>query len=97
MVPGWDLALKSMVVGERSIVRVVDTANLGYGSQGVPPFIAPNAQLEFDITLLDAQAPTLNIDFDSIATLDNTPVRYTIWTMSSFTVSVPKKRRLLLA
>ena len=75
MITGWDYAIRSMEVGERALIRVVDTDNLGYGQQGVPPLIRPNQQLEFDITLLDCQPPTLNIDFDSIATLDNTPVR----------------------
>ena len=79
MVSGWDLALRSMKVGERAIVRVVDTDKLGYGTAGVPPLIQPNQQLEFDITLLDCQSPTLNIDFDSIATLDNTPVRFLVF------------------
>mmetsp|Transcript_1934 Transcript_1934/g.4452 ORF Transcript_1934/g.4452 Transcript_1934/m.4452 type:complete len:223 (-) Transcript_1934:228-896(-) len=73
MINGWDYAVRSMEVGERALIRVVDTDNLGYGQQGVPPLIQPNQQLEFDITLLDCQPPTLNIDFDSIATLDNTP------------------------
>ena len=76
MINGWDYAIRSMEVGERALIRVVDTDNLGYGQQGVPPLIQPNQQLEFDITLLDCQPPTLNIDFDSIATLDNTPVRF---------------------
>jgi FKBP-type peptidyl-prolyl cis-trans isomerase len=79
MVPGWDAAVRSMQVGERAVVRVVDSEKLGYGSVGVPPLILPGQQLEFDITLLDCQPPTLNIDFDSIATLDNTPVRVPFW------------------
>ena len=79
MINGWDYAIRSMEVGERALIRVVDTENLGYGQQGVPPLIKPNQQLEFDITLLDCQPPTLNIDFDSIATLDNTPVRFILF------------------
>ena len=74
MVSGWDKALRTMKVGERAIIRVVDTS-LGYGSAGVPPLIPPNAELEFDVELLDAQPPMTNIDFDSIATADSTPVR----------------------
>ena len=62
-----------MTVGERAIVRVVDPS-LGYGLAGVPPLIPPNAMLEFDIEILDTQLPTENIDFDSIATADSTPV-----------------------
>ena len=73
MVTGWDKALRTMTVGERAIIRVTDP-NLGYGVAGVPPLIPSNAELEFDIELLDAQPPMTNIDFDSIAVADNTPV-----------------------
>ena len=73
MVTGWDKALRTMTVGERAIIRVTDP-NLGYGVAGVPPLIPSNAELEFDIALLDAQPPMTNIDFDSIAVADNTPV-----------------------
>jgi len=72
MVKGWEKALRTMSVGERAIVRVTDP-ELGYGSTGVPPLIPPNAQLEFDIEVLDTQLPTANIDFDSLANSDNTP------------------------
>eukprot|EP00339_Tiarina_fusa_P006381 CAMPEP_0117062918 /NCGR_PEP_ID=MMETSP0472-20121206/43879_1 /TAXON_ID=693140 ORGANISM="Tiarina fusus, Strain LIS" /NCGR_SAMPLE_ID=MMETSP0472 /ASSEMBLY_ACC=CAM_ASM_000603 /LENGTH=269 /DNA_ID=CAMNT_0004782329 /DNA_START=65 /DNA_END=871 /DNA_ORIENTATION=+ len=72
MVAGWDKALRSMSVGERAIVRVTDPT-LGYGEAGVPPFVPANAQLEFDIELLESQPATANIDFDSLATADNTP------------------------
>lgn len=74
MVKGWEKALRTMQVGERAIVRVTDP-QLGYGVAGVPPLIPPNAQLEFDIQVLDTQLATTNIDFDSLATADNTPVR----------------------
>jgi len=73
MVKGWEQALRTMTVGERAVVRVVDPS-LGYGLTGVPPLIPPNAMLEFDIEILDTQLPTENIDFDSIATADSTPV-----------------------
>jgi hypothetical protein len=74
MVAGWDKALRSMAVGERAIVRVTDPG-LGYGEAGMPPFVPSNSQLEFDIELLDSQPATANIDFDSLANADNTPVR----------------------
>lgn len=74
MIKGWDKAVRTMRVGERAIIRVTDP-ELGYGSQGVPPLIPSNAQLEFDVEVLDTQAPTTNIDFDSLANADNTPVR----------------------
>ena len=77
MIKGWDQALRTMVVGERAIVRVTDP-ELGYGATGVPPLIPGNAQLEFDVEVLDTQLPTTNIDFDSLATADSTPVRGTL-------------------
>jgi FKBP-type peptidyl-prolyl cis-trans isomerase len=75
MILGWEKALRTMSVGERAVVRVTDP-DLGYGAAGVPPLIPPNAELEFDIEVLDSQPPMTNIDFDSLATADNTPVRY---------------------
>ena len=76
MIPGWDAALRSMVVGERATVRVAP--ELAYGSQGIPSLVPPNSPIELDVELLDVQPPTLNIDFDSIATADNTPVRSSV-------------------
>ena len=73
MVLGWEKAIRSMSVGERAIIRVKDPA-LGYGAAGVPPLIPPNSELEFDIEILDTQPAMANIDFDSLATADNTPV-----------------------
>jgi hypothetical protein len=82
MVLGWEKALRTMTVGERAIIRLTD-ANLGYGAAGVPPLIPPNAEIEFDIELLDTQPPMANIDFDSIANMDSTPVRQFIQSSSS--------------
>lgn len=73
MIPGWDQALRSMVVGERAVIRITDP-ELAYGSSGIPTLIPPNSPIELDVELLDVQEPTLNIDFDSIAMADNTPV-----------------------
>ena len=73
MIKGWGRALRTMSVGERAIIRITDP-ELGYGAQGVPPFVPPNACLEFDVEVLDTQLPTTNIDFDSLANADNTPV-----------------------
>jgi hypothetical protein len=73
MIVGWEKALRSMTVGERAVIRISDPT-LGYGPAGVPPLIPPNAELEFDVEILDTQPPTANIDFDSLAMADNTPV-----------------------
>jgi FK506-binding protein 1 len=73
MIAAWDKALRSMTIGERAVIRVKDPS-FGYGAVGVPPLIPPNAELEFDVEVLDAQPAMANIDFDSLATADNTPV-----------------------
>ena len=51
MVPGWDAALRTMKEGERATVRITDP-DYGYGAVGVPPFVPPNAELEFDIEVI---------------------------------------------
>lgn len=56
MIQGWDEALPTMNVGERAIVRVEDTQKYGYGREGVPPVIPPNAVIEMDIEVLGAEA-----------------------------------------
>jgi hypothetical protein len=72
MINGWDKALRTMKIGERSIVRITDPG-LAYGGAGFPPLIPPNAVVEVDLTVLDAQPATANIDFDSLAMSDATP------------------------
>ena len=73
MIQGWDKAIRTMRVGERAIVRICDPS-LGYGAVGVPPLVPPNAEIEVDLEILDAQAPMANIDFDNLALADSTPV-----------------------
>lgn len=73
MIEGWDKAILTMAVGERSLFKITDP-KLGYGDTGVPNLIPPNAQLEIDLEILDSQSATANIDFDSLAMLDSTPV-----------------------
>ncbi len=67
MIAGWERAVRSMRVGERSLVRITDAQQFGYGAAGVHPVVPPNAVLELDLELLDAQPATANIDFDSLA------------------------------
>lgn len=54
MVPGWDAALRTMKEGERATVRITDP-DYGYGAVGVPPFVPPNANLEFDIEVINIE------------------------------------------
>lgn len=56
VVPGWTEALQRMKVGDEWILYVPPA--LGYGVQGGPPRIPPNAVLVFRLRLLDvAQTP----------------------------------------
>lgn len=73
MIEGWDKALRTMSIGERSVVRIVDP-QLAYGDKGVYPLIPSNAVIEMDVEILDSQPATANIDFDSLALVaDATP------------------------
>ena len=51
MVSGWDLALKSMSIGERAEFFI--GPQHCYGAAGIPPVIPPRAELKFDVEVLD--------------------------------------------
>ena len=55
VIPGWQMALTQMKVGERR--RVVIPPDLAYGPTGSPPVIPPNATLTFDIILISGTDP----------------------------------------
>ncbi|HET8975049.1 MAG TPA: FKBP-type peptidyl-prolyl cis-trans isomerase [Solirubrobacterales bacterium] len=50
VIPGWDQGVEGMKVGGRR--QLVIPPDLGYGAQGSPPDIPPNATLVFVIDLL---------------------------------------------
>jgi FKBP-type peptidyl-prolyl cis-trans isomerase FkpA len=53
VIKGWDEAVPGMRIGEIRKLTIPPTA--GYGAQGRPPAIPPNATLVFEIELLNVQ------------------------------------------
>lgn len=74
MVEGWEKALSTMTVGERSTVRILDATAWGYGEVGFPPLVPGECpELIMDMTVLNSEKPQ-SYSLDSMLN-PNTPVR----------------------
>ena len=55
MIPGFDEGVAGMKVGDKR--RLILPPDLAYGPQGRPPLIPPNAELTFDVELMEIAQP----------------------------------------
>merc|ERR1712216_418328 len=55
VISGWEVGIKAMKVGEKSEFFI--SSQYGYKKKGIPPIIPPNADLFFEIEIIDAETP----------------------------------------
>ena len=51
VIRGWDEGVMLMSLGEKAILHI--SSDYGYGSRGVQGYIPPNADLDFEVELLE--------------------------------------------
>ncbi|KAG9322676.1 hypothetical protein KVV02_008253 [Mortierella alpina] len=51
VIKGWDEGVPQLSLGEKAILKI--TPDYGYGARGAPPVIPPNANLTFEVELLE--------------------------------------------
>lgn len=52
VIKGWDEGIMQMQLGEKALLKV--SSDYGYGEEGMPGMVPPNADLEFEVELLQA-------------------------------------------
>jgi len=57
VIKGWEIGIKSMKVGEKAKFYI--SSRYGYKKKGIPPIIPPNADLYFEIEIIDAIQPQI--------------------------------------
>eukprot|EP00752_Nemacystus_decipiens_P006297 g5677.t1 len=58
MISGWDTGLAGLRKGDRAIIRC--TSRYGYGTEGITPVVPPDANLVFDVELLENEGNIMN-------------------------------------
>ncbi len=51
VIKGWDAGVMQMSLGEKAMLRI--TSDFGYGARGAGGVIPPNADLNFEVELLE--------------------------------------------